>query len=487
MLNARRHRSGNYSAGDFGAAGKIAEIVCSTPEGIGAGITRARRRRRSTACSSAQRPKASERELLQTNLCAGAYGARAQRPKASERELQASPIARGEHIEVLNARRPRSGNYFTGQGFDSTGHEVLNARRHRSGNYPAALWPRPIRFIGAQRPKASERELPDSGAPASPTSSPGAQRPKASERELLPRRRQAGRAPAVLNARRHRSGNYQYECGKPSDGSRAQRPKASERELPHLRNRLRSPHRAVLNARRHRSGNYCRVPHPDQVEACATGAQRPKASERELPSIIASSCSRLRWCSTPEGIGAGITGRKRAYQAARRKSAQRPKASERELHDARPCVAPRRVYGAQRPKASERELLLQSTQCHRSHGVLNARRHRSGNYATVTFASCSAGRCSTPEGIGAGITAAPRPSRGPRACAQRPKASERELLVTWLSSVSTPGAQRPKASERELLAARRRIADGGLECSAPEGIGAGITSPRWLQSTIGVF
>ena len=328
---------------------------CSTPEGIGAGITRTRDCTRSDGLSGAQRPKASERELLEelrglllrpvavlnarrhrsgnyrapTTHRLGACGA--QRPKASERELperQAGLRPRAER-HVLNARRHRSGNYRVEvEAGCGPPRAVLNARRHRSGNYPARVQ----------------------------------------------RRRVAG---PVLNARRHRSGNYSSFFA-PIAFARfcAQRPKASEREL--LRRDVQRPRRgalSVLNARRHRSGNYqpCRrSPIPSPV--CA---QRPKASERELPRRRTRCWTSPRECSTPEGIGAGITRASRRSRA-RRRCAQRPKASERELLYAAPVVRIAAVR-CSTPEGIGAGITLLPATLEVKEDVLNARRHRSGN------------------------------------------------------------------------------------------------------------
>ena len=207
---------------------------------------------------------------------------------------------------------------------------VLNARRHRSGNYLRDLSLEPFAREGCSTPEGIGAGITrPRGCPTTSSAAASAQHPKASERELLSRRETAaGNVYVVLNARRHRSGNYAF-----------------------LRT-VNDMRVEVLNARRHRSGNY-------------------------FVSSTAKSCPCL--CSTPEGIGAGITGTRMRSR--------------------------RSGTGAQRPKASERELLRRSCRNAESRSVLNARRHRSGNYTAVSSASVSRSRlCSTPEGIGAGIT-----------------------------------------------------------------------------------
>ncbi len=176
-------------------------------------------------------------------------------------------------------------------------------------------------------------------------------------------------------------------------------------------------------------------------------------------------------CSTPEGIGAGIT---RCADRLRLATccAQRPKASER----GSPPLGPLRCGGqavlnarrhrsgdhwrcprgtpsgsgsAQRPKASERGSRPATREGVGRISVLNARRHRSGDHRTETALLTGTATCSTPEGIGAGITGClpckPRCTR----CAQRPKASERgSRRARWRGRGGGGGAQRPKASER---------------------------------------
>ena len=254
----------------------------------------------------------------------------------------------------------------------------------------------------------------------------------------------------------------------------AQRPKASERELL-------------------RGGGSC-LP----INSCA---QRPKASERELQG-----CRAVRepaWpCSTPEGIGAGITHRseyRRTTRTARVLNARRHRSGNylatlrsRSRHVAAVLNARRHRSGnyrrggqvpadhgpgAQRPKASERELLRHASSTLSGQHVLNARRHRSGNYQRNASAASAVLKCSTPEGIGAGITRTTLRAARPRASAQRPKASERELHDAEQAARAEVGdvlnARRHRSGNytSRSAATRRRCS-----CSTPEGIGAGITS-----------
>ena len=159
----------------------------------------------------------------------------------------------------------------------------------------------------------------------------------------------------------------------------------------------------MLNARRHRSGNYPleRAEYYGRVcERCST------------PEGIGAGITRRwrtdRWCrescSTPEGIGAGITSAAICHRVRSIGCAQRPKASERELLDTRcpSCATYRMVLNARRHRSGN----YHGTPHDRSapQRVLNARRHRSGNYSSPVAGALYVQACSTPEGIGAGIT-----------------------------------------------------------------------------------
>ena len=196
---------------------------------------------------------------------------------------------------------------------------MLNARRHRSGEIYAhgsqgRAGLRWFHVLNARRHRSGEITM------------------KRAARQRLAVR-------PVLNARRHRSGESLVRAG-PSARARGSRSACSTPEgIGAARSRYtpRAPLLAifinVLNARRHRSG--------------------------EITILADSSLSELAcMCSTPEGIGAArsqwrMTG---GYQPPR--------------------------TSAQRPKASERRVILTghshalATECCR--GVLNARRHRSG-------------------------------------------------------------------------------------------------------------
>ncbi len=143
-----------------------------------------------------------------------------------------------------------------------------------------------------------------------------------------------------------------------------------------------------------------------------------------------------RGCSTPEGIGGGISRRALSGYVGTEKSAQRPKASEGESGAQKDrtgdCLG-----GAQRPKASEGEsaegsitFLLTRSVCSTPEGI--------GGGISLSEQAAWSGldQCSTPEGIGGGIR-----RRSSRGCAvkfrsaQRPKASEGESGSQALAEV----------------------------------------------------
>ena len=351
VLNARRHRSGNY---DGIAPFAACSSACSTREGIGAGITTASRPSR-PALPRAQRAKASERELQYLTPLSLARFQACSTPEG---------IGAGITGSVIGAAAPRLARCSTREGIGAGIADllntlmrfllrVLNARRHRSGNYTSDRPRAALALARAQRPKASERELPladlesdhrvacstPEGIGAGITSR-GASSTPTHER-------------AQLNARRHRSGNYEvhiatHHLGTPG----AQRPKASERELRAERWRRDADLSMVLNARRHRSGNYLVASSPGRSRAL--GCSTPEGIGAGITWHEDVVVGFWKTCSTPEGIGAGIT------------------------HD--PPRAGAAPSSAQRPKASERELRGALSDVLRSHV------------------------CSTPEGIGAGIT-----------------------------------------------------------------------------------
>ncbi len=201
----------------------------------------------------------------------------------------------------------------------------------------------------------------------------------------------------------------------------------------------------MLNARRHRSG----------------GIWSQSAARR---------CT-MRWCSTPEGIGAAesiTNGNALALTA----SAQRPKASERRNRAHRPVS---RVGDT----------------------VLNARRHRSGGILSGQVDDAIGDLCSTPEGIGAAESRSERDLQIAKALVLNARRHRSGGIVRDSAALRAclSGAQRPKASERRNLVARladslrgqvlnaRRHRSGGIDprvqggarervCSTPEGIGA---------------
>ncbi len=250
---------------------------------------------------------------------------------------------------------------------------------------------------------------------------------------------------------------------------------------------------------------------PEGIEAAITrrtmpcgrwsrSAQRPKASKRRSQArhTAGSTAALTRKCSTPEGIEAAIT-IGRSIQDSRDDMCSTPEGIEAAI-TGRPCrAAPSRPPGAQRPKASKRRSRHGDCHAQRATGVLNARRHRSGDHTFRTHVASNDFLCSTPEGIEAAITRGVRRGGCTRPGAQRPKASKRRSRN--LPGGNVPGgysAQRPKASKRRsprgrgvllrprrVLNARRHRSgdhvvvavarDSARGCSTPEGIEAAIT------------
>ena len=181
----------------------------------------------------------------------------------------------------------------------------------------------------------------------------------------------------MLNARRHRRGNHVWLWGACSSGG------------------------TVLNARRHRRGNHEALPlWGDVAGLCSTPegigggitplpgvgaapkdtrAQRPKASEGESPSPNRPRrrC-RTPLCSTPEGIGGGITSE--AFAVCKLGAVLNARRHRRGNHRVEASTS-FDSSGAQRPKASEGESLFVDIHRHFGGRVLNARRHRRGNHA----------------------------------------------------------------------------------------------------------
>ncbi len=299
---------------------------------------------------------------------------------------------------MLNARRHRRGNQVDPEGNPAVyPGRVLNARRHRRGNQTQGGDDRPRpKVLNARRHRRGNQDCPRSVA------------------ELRP---------IVLNARRHRRGNQLRGI-------------ASE-----MLNRL------VLNARRHRRGNQS--PQSCEAPALPIRAQRPKASEGESGLFVTVVLAGATECSTPEGIGGGISVLCVCH-----------------------LLAPR-VLNARRHRRGNQRRRADRLSWH-CFPVLNARRHRRGNQRVQLRGSEYRARCSTPEGIGGGIRSGATKSPRAAKCAQRPKASEGEsgrsdpgrdsphLVLnarrhrrgnqarTWRrTSGAAQRAQRPKASEGE--------------------------------------
>ena len=182
---------------------------CSTPEGIGAGITAGPSTASSARCrQSAQRPKASERELHDRDVPVRMHSTACSTPEGIGAGITDPHHAYvGEQIACSTPEGIGAGITAVVRRLAS-GEQVLNARRHRSGNYSRAPATRSRQATRAQRPKASERELRRNARTSIRSSSVcstpegiGAGITRHDARGLLRRR-------PVLNARRHRSGNY---------------------------------------------------------------------------------------------------------------------------------------------------------------------------------------------------------------------------------------------------------------------------------------
>ena len=158
-------------------------------------------------------------------------------------------------------------------------------------------------------------------------------------------------------------------------------------------------------------------------------------------------------CSTPEGIGAAVTG---------------PTSAGCRWGEL--CSTPEGIGAAvtweegRGPQAARR--------------VLNARRHRSGGHVDdVELNPEHIKLCSTPEGIGAAVTRDPPARSPPPDRAQRPKASERRSHVRPLRSrVRAVLCSTPEGIGAAVTKGGKAIGrGGGHECSTPEGIGAAVT------------
>ena len=203
---------------------------------------------------------------------------------------------------------------------------MLNARRHRSGeNHVVGVDGRAgHRVLNARRHRSGENRLPLAleTARSRGCSTPegiGAARTRRGRKGKGEGRRCS--TPEGIGAARTFAGRpswWRVWC--------AQRPKASERREPQ-----------------------------GQPGAPAPGvrAQRPKASERREPLQLRNSANSAYVCSTPEGIGAARTSWGSSSSIT--------------------------LLGAQRPKASERRERARGPRGRsEGPGVLNARRHRSG-------------------------------------------------------------------------------------------------------------
>ena len=157
---------------------------------------------------------------------------------------------------VLNARRHRNGIHSHAHERRNHFHDVLNARRHRNGIHWASqsLKALPSR---AQRPKASERNS-----------------PRMSDRDVAVRSCSTPEGIGTEFTTHHAAGDcHALRCSTPEGIGTEFTAQAALAQW---------GNQPVLNARRHRNGIHtARTSPPPNL---TSGAQRPKASERNSPS-----------------------------------------------------------------------------------------------------------------------------------------------------------------------------------------------------------
>ena len=242
----------------------------------------------------------------------------------------------------------------------------------------------------------------------------------------------------------------------------------------------------MLNAFRHQSGS-----HPVWAVAGAVGsasAQRLPASKRFAHVFDPFLGSGTTLCSTPSGIKAVRT-RGRARRSAPRWGAQRLPASKRFAHRQRHQRAgPDLVLNAFRHQSGFAQHHDRRQRCAES--VLNAFRHQSGSHDMVLGTSNVTGTCSTPSGIKAVRTHAPR--RGGRARPRVLNAFRHQSGSHGAARVQAPvdglvlNAFRHQSGSHSIWAAMVRYS---ARCSTPSGIKAvrthGLasywTNPRCAQ------
>ena len=321
VLNARRHRRGNQGGRCDGAWN-------------GASVLNARRHRRGnqteqtqllSACSSAQRPKASEGESGPRWRC---------RESTFPAVLNARRHRRGNQFRSHSpaipskcAQRPKASEGESGfpYGTSPGPNKVLNARRHRRGNQPLSRLPSEFRDA-CSTPEGIGGGIRNSLSGGT-TLAPQCSTPEGIGGGIRCRfPRWSARRSEVLNARRHRRGNQGTPLALPTPAQWCSTPEG-------IGGGIRSCHKTGLRR--------------------SVSAQRPKASEGESEEDYEPFCHQFV-CSTPEGIGGGISCKQR-HDLARRRSVLNARRHRRGnqitaidgLCSTQTC--------AQRPKASEGE------------------------------------------------------------------------------------------------------------------------------------
>ena len=133
VLNARRHRRGNQRVAVLRA--QVVLIGCSTPEGIGGGISveSSLRRFHLWLCSTPEGIGGGIRRAPTRTAARWRGVLNARRHRRGNQRRQRSRVG-GRRPRVLNARRHRRGNQAEHIPIVCSTESVLNARRHRRGN-----------------------------------------------------------------------------------------------------------------------------------------------------------------------------------------------------------------------------------------------------------------------------------------------------------------------------------------------------------------
>ena len=202
---------------------------CSTPEGIEAAITGTSSARR-PASPGAQRPKASKRRSPATGRLVDGVSAQCSTPEGIEAAI--TIVRPSTSACTIGAQRPKASKrrslHRDARALLKV--EVLNARRHRSGDHHRDLW----------------IHLPWGVCST----------PEGIEAAITARDHEGRRLGLVLNARRHRSGDHVAHAVGWMQGELCSTPEGIEAAITTSRECHAVIRAAVLNARRHRSGDH---------------------------------------------------------------------------------------------------------------------------------------------------------------------------------------------------------------------------------------